>query len=150
VSGARALLVLHAVLALALVGSATHLMLQAVKLLLGRRPPARLLRTYALTAGPLCLATVGVGLVLYPAYKVRVFAAWMQEHAPGVAELFELKEVAGLFTLPFALALFVLGRRLDKDDAEVGRAFAIFALTLFVLCAFAALSGLVVVAERGL
>jgi len=146
----RALLVVHALLATALAGAVTHLAVVALKSLTGRKPSPRLVRIYGLTCAALCLAVVAVGLVLYPAYKVQVFAAHLKDAAPWAGELFELKEAAGLFTLPLGVGLFLLGRRKRAEDEAVPVAFAVFALALFALVAFAFVSGLVIVAEKGL
>ena len=146
----RWLLIVHALLSTALAGAVTHLLVVGLRMLAGRKPSPRLVRIYGLTSAGLTLAVVASGLILYPSYKVQVFAAYLEANAPWAAELFELKEAAGLFTVPLAVGLFVLGRRRIPEDHAVHGAFAVFALGLFGLVVFAFVSGLVIVAEKGL
>jgi len=69
---ARWLLILHAVLAVALVGAATHWLIWLVRMT--RKQPGRIrsVRRFALIAMALYVATMAVGLALYPTYKARV------------------------------------------------------------------------------
>ena len=69
---ARWLLIAHAVLAVALVGAATHWLIWLVKLRRGQPGRIRSVRRFALIAMALYVATMAIGLVLYPTYKARV------------------------------------------------------------------------------
>lgn len=69
---ARWLLILHAVLAVALVGAATHWLIWLVRLVRGQPGRIRSVRRFAIIAMSLYVATMAVGLALYPTYKARV------------------------------------------------------------------------------
>ena len=147
---ARAILVLHALCAMALGGAATHLMLVTLGMLRGEAPKLRLGRIYALTAGILLLVTVGLGLTIYPEFKRSVALPFFDKSAPWAASLFDIKEAAGLIAVPLAVGLILMGRKLESKDGPVLWVFATCAFGLFVLAAFCIVAGLVIVAERGL
>ncbi len=69
---ARLLLVLHAVLAVALVGAATHWLIWLARLVRGQPGRIRSVRRFAIITMALYTVTMIVGLVLYPTYKARV------------------------------------------------------------------------------
>ncbi|HET9751363.1 MAG TPA: hypothetical protein VFP52_00315 [Myxococcales bacterium] len=106
----RALLISHAVLGFAAVFAATHHAAHAVLAALGReqtRPLRRLgwIAAAAVVAQGLC------GLVLYPAYRVRVRAADFDLHAPAVAQLFDFKEHVSALAIALVLGAALAGRR---------------------------------------
>jgi hypothetical protein len=145
----RALLIVHALFAIAQAGAMTHLALVTLGFLRGSRHKLRLGRVYALTAGTLHLVTVGVGLLIYPTYRYQVAGLYLYRYQPWAANLFDVKEAAGLFAVPLALGLLVLGRRLDVTDKPAVPAFALCALGLWVLDAFCVVAGLLITAQRG-
>ena len=69
---ARWLLILHAVLAVAAVGAATHWLIWLVKTMRGQPGRIRAVRRFAVIAMALYAATMTVGLLMYPTYKARV------------------------------------------------------------------------------
>lgn len=144
----RALLVMHALSAMALGGATTHLAILTIQQLRGRSPVGRLTRIYSVTAAALLVATVVLGLIIYPAYKVEVVAPYFWDHARWAAALFDVKEALGLFAIPLAGGLFVMGRKMDPDR-PAHRVFAACALLLFAITAFCLIAGLVIVAEKG-
>jgi len=80
-AAAPLLQIAHAILAVASVGAATHLALWLRGHRVGRpRRHAATRRFAALSAG-LCLATFVVGLVIYPTYRTRVRAEYLDEPA---------------------------------------------------------------------
>jgi hypothetical protein len=113
----------------------------------GQPPRPRLTRIYSITCAVLIFAAVGIGLVIYPVYKVRVVGGYFLDHAPWAAALFDIKEAMGLFGLPLGAGLWVLGRRPDPDSSNLV-IFALCAFGLFAVAAFCAVSGLVIVAEK--
>jgi hypothetical protein len=142
-------LVVHALVALALGGAATHLALVAFALATGRpkrwRVP-RLAAVYAQVAGTLFLLSIAVGALLYPTYRYRVRALYLDRYAPWASNLFDMKEVLAALTAPFAVGLIVLGRRPPDAAANTD------ARWVFYLCAgivfgttlFNVISGLIV------
>lgn len=145
----RALLVTHALLATAQAGAMTHLALVTLGFLRGGRQKLRLGRVYALTAGILHGVTVGFGLLIYPSYRYRVAGLFFNRYEPWAANLFDVKEAAGLFAIPLAVGLIVLGRRFDATDRPALPAFALCALGLWLLDAFCIIAGLIITAQRG-
>lgn len=82
---ARWLLILHAVLGVALVASATHWFLWLWK---ARTQPGRIkaVRRFAIIAMALYVAAMVVGLVLYPTYKARVKLEFLTRSAAVSAD----------------------------------------------------------------
>lgn len=145
----RALLVLHALTALALGGATTHLAVLTAFRLFGRPMPARLTRIYSVTIAALLIATVAEGLILYPAFKVNVVAPYLLDNARWAITLFDVKEALALFALPLGVGLYLLGRKWDPDK-PVQLVFSTLAISLFLIVAFCVIAGLVITAERGL
>lgn len=148
---ARALVVLHALLALALGGAATHLALVALAFFTGRperwRNP-KLARVYAQVAGWLFAGALVAGALTYPAYRYHVRGLYLDRYAPWASNLFDFKETIAALGLPFALGLVLLGRRFDPDDADFRLVFAVCAFVVFAVVAFDVVSGLAIVTVR--
>ncbi len=147
---ARALLVLHALVALALGGASTHLALVALRLLRGRPGLTRLARIYAQVVGATFVAAFALGLLLYPTFRYHVRGLFLDRHEPWASNLFDMKENLAALGLPTALGLFFLGRRLTPDG-EPGpvRWFAFAALWTWLTVALAIVFGLVVTSVKG-
>ena len=79
---ARVLLVAHAVLGAALVGSSTHLVVWLRGYLRGRPERRRAVRRFAWLTAALFAITFAFGNLAYPIYKVRVRLAYLE--APAV------------------------------------------------------------------
>lgn len=75
---ARLLLVVHAVLALATVALSTHLVFWLRPIVGGRFGRNRAVRRFALLSAGAYVATMAVGLALYPTYKVRVRSEFLE------------------------------------------------------------------------
>jgi hypothetical protein len=106
----RALLICHAVLGFTAVFAGTHHAAHAVLAMLGRQQ-ARALRRLGWMAAAAVLAQALSGLVLYPAYRVRVRAADFDLHAPGLAQLFDLKEHLSALAIALVVGAALAGRR---------------------------------------
>lgn len=145
----RLLLVLHALSAMALLGSSTHLAVMVVMWLRGAQLPRRA-RLHSLIAGLLFLSTLALGALAYPSYRYLVAGLYLNRFSPWASNLFDLKETVAVFAAPLALGVALLGRRLESDQPLVRRAFALCALALCGLVAFAVICGLVVTSEKGL
>jgi hypothetical protein len=141
---ARLLLILHAVGAAVLCGAIVHTLLSVLRRLRGR-PPWPRERALATTASLAYLVTFGLGLLVYPTYRVRVRAEYFDSprlaqaeaqaratlHAElrrtprvvpipprslaGAARLFDIKEHWIALVLPIAVGLLVLGRRAGRS-----------------------------------
>lgn len=175
---ARPLLVVHAALAVFLLGATTHQLLACRHYLRGRFARADLERRYARAAALCYLATFGVGLLEYPAYKVRVRAEYFdapsavdgevalrrqaaeqaQSLAPAaghardlgwVARLFDVKEHWAALAVAAAVALWILSS--VAHPSEHPEATGIYVALSAVLCSatwLAALVGLVTTSYR--
>jgi hypothetical protein len=141
---ARLLLVLHALTAMALLGASTHLVV--VKVLRWRgRPRERLEQTYARLIPPLFVAAFALGLAMYPQFRVAVRAHFLDAQQPWASNLFDFKEHLMALGLPMALGLFFLAR---KGEA-VRPLTDLFAVTLWLMVLWSAVSGLVITRVRG-
>lgn len=141
---ARPLLVLHALTAMALLGATTHLVV--VKALRWRgRPQARLEQRYSRLVGPLFTTAFVLGLAMYPHFRVDVRARFLDAQQPWASNLFDFKEHLVALGLPMAVGLFFLGRR-----GEAARPLTdLFAVTLWAIVLWSAVSGLLITSVRG-
>ncbi len=145
-----ALLVLHALFAMALVGSATHLVVVALRVWRGGHHLASRLRLHALVTFGLFGVAFLLGLLLYPHYRVQVRAAWLDAHAPWASSLFDIKENLAALALPLLLALWAVGRRLRMpEDGALAPLLAGLGVCVWLFVAVAFVSGLVVTNTRG-
>lgn len=146
----RTLLIVHGLIGMALLGATTHL---AIVTLVTRDTPRRLMlcRRYAKIASVLFLCVNAVGLVIYPEYRYRIAGLFLNRYSPWASNLFEIKEALVAFSAPLALGLLFFSRRSGEVEDEGNRwAFRLCALGLFATVAFATVSGMIVVAEKGL
>lgn len=118
--------VLHLVLAVAAVGAAIHAAVFA-----WRSPEAARTRRLAGWALAASLAAYAVGALLYPAYKVEIRVAWLEQWHPEATRAFDLKEQFVALALPMQVALFWLLRaRAARPMLARGLAVATAALLL--------------------
>lgn len=148
---APALLVVHALLAIALLGASTHDAILVVGYLRGRFGRARLERLYVRIQLATYVATFVVGSLIYPAYRIYVRAAVFDRWAPWASNLFDVKENLAALGLPVVLVYAWLRSRFEPQrDAAWRPLYAVLGLTAATLVWFQAVAGLVLVAERGL
>jgi hypothetical protein len=134
----KTLLVAHAIAA-ALLGASTHLAL------IFRRPAtqfARLHRLYATVALACFTVVFAIGASIYPHYRVRVRADWLDAHARWVAILFDVKENFALLVAPLLVAQWLLTRR--EGDAQTARIAGVCAWISAIVLWFNAVAGLLV------
>jgi hypothetical protein len=151
---ARPLLVLHALAAGVLVAASTHHLLWCRGYLLGRFARVRQERLFALVVAAAYGLAFLLGLVLYPTYKVRVRAGYLDRPEVAlswVARLFDIKEMWMLVGVAMAGGLLFLSRRAHPSQDR--RVAPLYCLLSALLCASAwgaLLLGLVVVSYRGI
>jgi len=119
-SFARLGLMLHLIASAVLLGSLTHALLIQRNYLRGifaRRKHERLSIRVACWAYGI---TLGLGAMIYPAFRIRVRADYFDPLLPWATGLFEAKEHWGAIGLGLALALHYLRHRVEP--AEMGRA----------------------------
>jgi len=152
----RALLLLHALVALALAGAATHLAVVSLRLWRSalqapaRARLARLARIYAQVIGATYAAAFGLGLLMYPHYRYVVRALYLDRYDVWAANLFDIKENLAALGLPLAIAVWAVGRKLDPErDRALAGWLAFLAVSIWLLVGAATISGLLVTDVRG-
>lgn len=135
---------LHALVAMALLGSTTHLVVVKVQRWRGK-PNERLEQVYARLIAPLFGAAFFLGLVLYPHFRVAVRAGYLDASQPWASNLFDLKEHLAALGLPLALGLYGLAKR----GPAVRPLTDLFALALWAMVTWMAVSGLIITAVKG-
>jgi hypothetical protein len=145
-------LVLHAISAAVLVASATHHLLWCRGYLRGRFVRVAQERLFAAVAASAYAITFGIGLVVYPTYKLRVRANYFDQPGSGlawVARLFDIKEMWMLAGVVLAFALVYLSRRAHpSQDQRIAPLYLGLSALLCVSVWGAALIGFFVVSHR--
>jgi len=142
--------VLHVLSAIVCCGGAVHLAVVMWKLA-GNEGRQRLLRVYSWVSALGFLATVGLGALLYPIYRVQVRAAFLEQAYPWVVRLFEVKEHWGAIGMATALALLWLLRRAHYSPRQIPlRLTTTLATLAAALAAFCIIAGLVTALHRPL
>jgi len=146
--GARALLLVHAVLGFTAVFATTHHAVSAFLAARGRSVQRQLQR-FGWMASASIVAQALFGLALYPVYRVRVRFADLERSAPAVVQLFDLKEHLSALALALVLSASFAGRALQPDaPAAESRAVAALSGCGAALVWAAALIGLYVTARH--
>jgi hypothetical protein len=146
----RVLLLLHAGGAIVLIGAATHHALQMRHYLRGRFVRVAVEKTWARVVAVAYVVTFVLGALLYPTYRVHVRAAYLDQHAPLMAGLFDVKEVFASLALVVAIALGALASTLRPSEERW--LIPVYAGMSFIVCAVVWLDvivGLLVVSMRG-
>lgn len=168
---ARLFLILHGVVGAAVVAATTHLVVWSWRLLRGQKLRLRGARWLAVAAAILYVAQLALGNLLYPVYKVRVRAEYLDSpsavaddartrraHRMGaaapeappplldrLARAFDIKEHVTALGLALALAAAFVVRRVD----EGGGGLLVFCAVGAAACAwFGGLVGLWVASFR--
>ena len=126
-------LVIHAVFAAVLLGSAGHVAVLSTR---ARRAdqPASTVRHASMLAGLLLFTTL-TGFLLYPHFRVNVRAAFLDEQVPWATRLFEVKEHLAIFTLPLSLSFWVLARQQAATRAQAWMGLSLWLSVLFLFVA---------------
>jgi hypothetical protein len=148
----RPLLVLHAVMAIVLLGSVGHLGYESLWYLLGRARNVWLGTVHARVGFVLYVANFLLGLAVYPTFRVRVRHDYFDAHLPWATNLFDTKEIFAAFGLAAFTALFAMSfavRPRDESDRKMLPIFAGLGLLVSAISIFAALVGIILVTYRG-
>jgi uncharacterized membrane protein len=163
----RPLLVLHAIAALVLCGASVHQAVYGLRLL-RRKPSARLLylaRLFSRISLAAYVATMGLGALIYPRYRVWVRGLYLDREAPWASNLFDFKENLATIGLPFALSAVILAAQLGRGPTtraqdpltetaplprKLIRLYVVFALGTAAVAVWNALSGLLVTSVHGI
>ena len=82
---------------------------------------------------------------MYPHFRVDVRGRYLDRHQPWASNLFDFKEHLMALGLPMALTLFFLARRGDSVRPLTN----LFAVALWVMVLWSAVSGLIITSVRG-
>jgi hypothetical protein len=140
----KVLLVLHALVAFASIGATTHLLVVVER---AARGPfsERLARLYPTVVLATWSAALGLGTVIYPAYRIRVRAEYLDAHARWAVILFDVKENLGVLVAPLLVALVLLSR---KRETQTSTTFRVCAWASASVLWFDVIAGLIVVSVR--
>lgn len=148
----RPLLVFHALVAVALLGSVGHLGYESLWYLLGRARNVWLGTVHARVGFALYSINFALGQIIYPVFRVRVRHDYFDAKLPWATNLFDTKEMFAAFGLAAFAALFAMSFAVRPRDAEDGAmlpAFAGLGLLVSLVTIFAAVVGIVLVTYRG-
>nr|HEX4316191.1 hypothetical protein [Kofleriaceae bacterium] len=146
---ARAVVLVHAIAALVLVGAATHHAVVAIGLVRGA-VRLRLARIYAATVAIAWTASFALGLLAYPAFRVGVRAGYLDAAEPWASNLFDIKEHVAALGLPLVLGVFALSRRLEpRTDRALAGGYAALVVLAAALAWIDVIAGLLVTMARG-
>lgn len=141
----KALLVLHALSAMALLGALTHLVV--VKALRWRgQARERLEQKYSRLIAPIYAGVYGIGLALYPHFRVNIRGRLLDVEHPWASNLFDFKEHLASLGLPMAMALFFLAR----GGPPVRPLTDLFAFALWAMTLWSVVSGLIITSVKGI
>ena len=142
-------MVLHALCALALLGSSIHQAIVALGTIGSRgRSRPRLSRIYGWVCLLCYLGTMLFGSLVYPRYRYFVRALYLDRHAPWAANLFDLKENLATIGLPLCIGAFLLSRR-PAEEPEIRVLYGCFALGTALICLFNVVAGLLCTSVHG-
>jgi len=129
-SAAKALHFLHHVAGIASVAACIHLLVR-----LARSRKDKRIRTHSRTLLVAYVSTFVLGTLIYPTFRVRVRADFLDRLYPWATALFEIKEHAATMALLPVLAVFALSRSLEPNETP-SRAHALLlsGLISVVLC----------------
>lgn len=139
----KILLVAHAIAAGVLLGSSTHFAWLTRR---ADRAIVALHRTYASVALVSYATVFALGASMYPHYRVRVRAEWLDAHARWAAILFDVKENFALLLAPVMIAQWLLTR--SDGDARRRSILRTCAWIAASVLWFDAIAGLIVASYR--
>jgi len=113
-TGARALLLIHAAIGFGTLAISAHVLWFAWK------PPGKgsawRARRYAGIAWPMYLASLISGALVYPAYVVLVRKPWLEANRPAMVGCFEIKEHWAALGLILAWGVWRYYRRFEREE----------------------------------
>lgn len=147
----KLLLLLHALLAILLLGSMTHNALITVRYLWGNFSRIRLEKLYVKVAFAAYLLTFTLGALIYPNYRYHVRARYFDLHLLWASQIFDIKEHWAAMGLALFVAFFLFSRELDpRTDRPVLFIYVFLSLTLTLIVWFTLVSGLLLSSYRSI
>ena len=141
-SFANPLLVLHALIAAALLGSCTHAAYELIRYLRDKPRRPALERLHARIIAVLYVVQFSLGALIYPTYRVKVRAMYFDTEFPWASNLFDIKEMFAAFGLGVVLVYVTLSFFYKAHEHRRLRGFYVFCgLCVTFIVWFAAISG---------
>jgi cytochrome bd-type quinol oxidase subunit 2 len=107
---------LHLLGGITTVAVCVHLLVRTLRLVSTGNHWAQQVRLHALTLLIAYAVTFACGAIIYPTFRVRVRAEFMDHTMPWVTGLFEIKEHAASIMLFPVLGIFILSRVVDLRE----------------------------------
>ncbi|MFT3837881.1 MAG: hypothetical protein QM723_12895 [Myxococcaceae bacterium] len=146
---ARPLVLLHGLVAMALLGATTHHALVLVKCLRGV-DALRAARTYAGLTAASYVATLTLGALAYPNYRYWVRGLVLDRYSHWASNLFDMKENIASLGLPMALGALALSRVLRREeDPALLLGYAVLGFGACFATWFNVIAGMLVTLEKG-
>ena len=147
----RPLLLLHALIAVTLLGSVGHLGWECLHYLMGRARNVWLGTVHARVGFALYTANFLLGLAIYPTYRVRVRQEFFDIRMPWATNLFDTKEFLAAFGMAAFAALFLASFAVDprdENDRAMLPTFAGLGLLVASITIYCAVVGLTLVTYK--
>ncbi len=146
----KPLLILHALLAILLLGSMTHHVLLTVPYLWGKFRKLRLEKIYVHVVAVSYSLTFAVGALIYPNYRYHVRDQYFDAHHPWASNLFDIKEHWAGIGLGLMIAFWLLSRQVQpQSDRRLLLVYVFLSVSLTVIVWFNLISGLWLTAIKG-
>ncbi len=147
----KPLLILHALMAVLLLGSLTHNVLISVNYLRGKFAKIRLEKLYVKVGFVAYLLTFGLGAIIYPNYRYHVRELYFDLKMPWASNLFDIKEHWAGIGLALFVAFFLLSRTIDpRSDRRMLLFYVFLSATLAGIVWFGVIAGLLLVSYRSI
>jgi len=145
------LLILHALMAVLLLGSLTHNLLISAQYLRGKFTKIRLEKLYVKVSFVAYLLTFGLGAIIYPNYRYHVRERYFDLNMPWASNLFDIKEHWTGIGLALFLAFFLLSRIIaPQSDRRLLLFYVFLSATLAGIVWFGFIAGLLLVSYRSI
>lgn len=151
VSQGKVLLIIHALLAMLLLGSMTHNVLITSRYLVGNFNKIKLEKLYVKVAFVAYGLTFIFGTLMYPNYRYHVRALYLDKHAPWATNLFDIKEHWVALGLALFTVFYLLSRAIEPaKDRHLLFVYVFLSVVLTGIVWFAVVTGLLVTSVKGI
>lgn len=146
----KPLLILHALLAILLLGSMTHNVLLTVPYLWKKYKKVTLEKLYVKVAFVAYLLTFALGAIVYPNYRYHVRDQYFDVHLPWASQFFDIKEHWAGIGLGLMGIYLVLSLTMDpRKDRERVMIYVFLSVMITLVIWFNLIAGLWLTALRG-
>ena len=147
----KPLLILHALIAILLLGSITHNTLLTVRYLWGHFHKITLEKLYVKVGLIAYALTFGLGAIIYPNYRYHVRARYFDPEIPWASYLFDIKEHWAAIGLILFGIFYLLSREIDpRRHRQTLFIYVFLSLCLCLIVWFSLISGLLLTSYRSI